>query len=1228
MRFQACTIITRNYLPQARVLYRSFCQFHPDIRFSALVFDAGRSAVDEPFDVFVLEDIGLPRGEETRMPMLYDVTELATALKPWFFRHLLAREHTELLYFDPDIEIFSPLDRLGQLAREHCLVMTPHTTRPMSRGDVRPNETDILSAGAYNLGFLGLNSDCAPFLAWWSERLLREAMIDVANMRFTDQRWMDFAPGYFDTCILKDETCNVAYWNADSRPLSWTGTHYEVKGQPLCFFHFSGFKPENPHLLSSHQSINPRTRLSEHPALARLCREYAEKLAIADYVRLQRLPYGLEKAPGALKVTRPMRLAYRTALRKHEETGTPAPPSAFSDPAAFIAWLNEPLHPRKCPEITRYFWAIHEARPDLRAVFPNLLGMDNAAYYEWLRHSGRYEIPIPDELIPPAPANTAIVTEHDRTAAPVRGVSLVGYLRAELGIGEAGRLMAAALEASGERQSTYVWSETASRQNHPWNDASSLLATRHDTNIICINADRLPAFAQEIGPEFFDGCYNIGLWFWEAEVFPAAMHGGFNFLHEVWVPSEFVREAIAKVSPIPVFTVPLPLNLGKPIPPSTTGVTDPGYNETSRAALNLPEGFLFLFSFDFFSVVERKNPVGVIKAFQRAFAPGEGPTLVIKSINGNRNLAELERLHYARGDRSDIIIRDGYLSAAERDALVAACDCYVSLHRAEGFGLTIAEAMLIEKPTIATRYSGNLQFMTDSNSFLCGYNLRRVGHGVDPYPSDARWADPNIAEAAELMRFVYENPEEARRSGKRARLDLRARHDPRIVAAFIKSRLSQLRQKPPASVPFAAQHPERPLVRKVRAAIEQGVNVRRTVPSLLTWILQGPRRAMKQFLRAYDQHHRRVGLSALDAFKEIDAEWLRERASLNKRMSAQEDEVRVLKEELKKARQRLSAMEKELPGGAPAPPSAPVAAVYDRRGARSDPSSSHVIRDSVNKPALSGAGRVNRADRPSQSRRVVYTCLFGYSEKFNDLVYERDGTIDFICFTDMPELQSDFWRIEKVERGELDATRAAKRRKILAHCFLSRYNASLYLDNTVRLKIPPAEIFDRYLDHSRSPFVCFRHPSRQSIYDEAREVISRNFDTPERVNSQMRRYRELGYPQANELWKGAFLLRRHNDPAVIPVMETWFEHVRTYSHRDQLSLPIAAWLHKFKPEFIELDFTDNDILEYPYPPNPIRLPRGFDDERYLRLNPDVRAANMDPRRHYLLHGAAEGRLFR
>ncbi len=906
MRFQACTIICQNYLAQARVLYHSFRKFHPDARFSVLLIDNGRETFDEPFEIFSLRDIGLPEGEEHRMPMVYQVTELATALKPWFFRHLLEKDRRELLYFDPDIEIFSPVNQLADLAAKHCLVLTPHTTNPMRRdGQVRPNETDILGSGAYNLGFLGLNAKCDRFLDWWSERLLREAMIDIANMRFCDQRWMDFAPGYFDVHVLKDETCNVAYWNADSRPIVWTGERYEINGRPLSFFHFSGFRPETPHLLSIHQGVNPRTRLSEHPDLARLCGEYAEKLNAAEYARLRKIPYGLDTTPDGLQITKAMRLLYREALINHEETGAEAPPNPFVDSAAFIQWLNEPLNPHRSPEITRYFAGIHASRRDLSARYPRLFDLHRDGFYEWLRQSGRNEVPIPNELFPVTPDRP--VEKDDVEVVP--GVILTGYLRAEVGTGEAGRLMTLAVEASGEKHFTYVSSEALSRQNHPWQNGSSPFAVfsapPYDTNLLCINADQLPLFAERVGPAFFRNRYNIGLWFWEAEIFPQSMHAAFHYLHEVWVTSEFVREAVAQHSPIPVHTIPLPLNVEKPIP------------ETSRADLNLPEGYLFLFSFDFFSVVERKNPLGLIEAFKLAFAPGEGPRLLIKTINGHRYLAELERLHHAAAGRPDIIIRDGYLTASERDALVAQCDCYVSLHRSEGFGLTIAEAMLFQKPAIATRYSGNLEFMTDSNSFLCDYRLRRIGPGFPPYPNDARWADPRISGAAELMRFVYQNPEEAQRRAKRAKQDLRDKHAPEAVAKFISGRLACLRQNPPPLLPTAAQHLERPVAVAARDAIERGADVRRTVPPLLTWILEGPRRAMKKFLRAYEKHHRQIGLSMLDAFKEVDAEWARDRAGLVRRLYAQDDEIKGLKESLNDALERLSSIEKGVNGSSP-----------------------------------------------------------------------------------------------------------------------------------------------------------------------------------------------------------------------------------------------------------------------------------------------------------------------
>lgn len=340
MRFQACTIIAHNYLAHARVLYRSFREFHPEVPFSVLVFDAPPGTVMEEWDSLSMAEIGLPPGEEVRMPAFYNVTELATALKPWFFRALLERQKLDLLYFDPDIEFFSPVSRIAELAREHTLVLTPHTTRPMRRDGEKPSETDILNAGVYNLGFLGVNHAAGKFLDWWGERLLREAIIDPAKMRFTDQRWMDFAPGYFDSHILKDETCNVAYWNTDARPLTWTGERYEVRGEPLCFFHFSGFRAETPSRLSIHQLDAPRTRVPEHPALERLCLAYAAKLEAAGYREMRAVPYGFALAGDGSEFTPSMRLAYRAALDDHEKTGSAAPPNPFTEADEFFAWFR------------------------------------------------------------------------------------------------------------------------------------------------------------------------------------------------------------------------------------------------------------------------------------------------------------------------------------------------------------------------------------------------------------------------------------------------------------------------------------------------------------------------------------------------------------------------------------------------------------------------------------------------------------------------------------------------------------------------------------------------------------------------------------------------------------------------------------------------------------------------------------------------------------------------
>ena len=261
----------------------------------------------------------------------------------------------------------------------------------------------------------------------------------------------------------------------------------------------------------------------------------------------------------------------------------------------------------------------------------------------------------------------------------------------------------------------------------------------------------------------------------------------------------------------------------------------------------------------------------------------------------------------------------------------------------------------------------------------------------------------------------------------------------------------------------------------------------------------------------------------------------------------------------------------------------------------------------------------------SPPRRVVYTCLFGYSELFNDFAHERDDGIDYVCFTDDPDLRSDHWRIVLQSREMLDPARAAKRIKALPHVFLPEYDWSLYIDNTVRLKCSPSDLFDRYLARSDSPLMCFTHPWRDCVYDEAECVLSLDMDDPVRVRSQMASYRRLGYPAHAGLAKGTFLLRRHHEPALTKVMERWHQQVLTHSLRDQLSLNPVAWFERFTIGYLEHRFLDFELLDWLVLKNGVRVPRGFDDARYQELNPDVTG---DCRQHYLLYGAGEGRAYR
>src|SRR5215204_416489 len=736
-----CTIIAKNYVAHARVLAQSYMEHHPEGTCHVLAIDDTEGYIDaslEPFELVTPAHLGIDDYEH--MAAIYDVLELSTAVKPWLLRHLLYERGLErVAYLDPDIRLYDRLDEIERLTGEHGLVLIPHITSPLPRDGKRPSEADILISGTYNLGFISLERSPSTddLLDWWSERLKTDCVVAPDVGYFVDQRWMDFVHGVMpDFYVLRDPSYNVAYWNLHGRDLTYHKGRYFVDGRPLHFFHFSGFDPDHRKRLSKHQT---RIEIRRGSALARACNEYADALLANGYKKAKDWPYSYGVLPNGVTLDSGMHRLYR----KGEEEGMPGQ-SIFTQEGAekFVAWLNEPAVVGGEHGVTRYLYEVYSGRPDLRQAFPNLDGPDAMRLIEWSRVHGRVKLPYPAH--PSAQGNGYAASD------PLAGVNVAGYFRAELGVGQTARQVVAALEGQEIPIATVGLEAAASRQEHEY--VTDTVEPTFPVNLICVNADMLPTFAQQAGPDFFVARYSIGLWWWEINEFPERFSKAFDHLDEVWVGSHFVADAISAVSPIPVVRMTMPVSM-------------PEIEKFSRGDLGLPEDFVFLFVFDYHSIFERKNPLALVEAFTQAFPEGSGTSLVLKSINSEHYAEEHERLLKAVEDHPDIHVIDRYVTAAEKNAMFAACDCYVSLHRSEGFGNTLAEAMYLGKPVIATGYSGNMEFMTPQNSYPVDYTLRPVGENSGPYPANGEWAEPDVGHAANLMRRVFENRGEASERG-------------------------------------------------------------------------------------------------------------------------------------------------------------------------------------------------------------------------------------------------------------------------------------------------------------------------------------------------------------------------------------------------------------------------------------------------------------------------------
>lgn len=790
--FVAFTIVAHNYIPRARILAESFLTHHPESAFHIVVIDHPLSVgLRSRNDAMLVPLTDIDFGDEgfANMATAYDLTEFATSVKPYALRHFL-RHSDCALYLDPDIQVYAPLDPLVEATRRHGISLTPHALQPMARDGHQPSEAGIMMAGIYNLGYIGVATSAgsgSAFLEWWCARLRRDAIIDPANHLFTDQRWIDLSVPIFQPHIEQSPAYNVAYWNLDQRPLAVREGKYFVGDEPLRFFHFSGYDHNQPHWISKHQPTSPRVLMSSSPVLASLFAEYAARLtALTD--EESTTPYGWNEAMPGMRLTQAIRRMFRDELLLADNSKGSYPPSPFHEGGAerFLTWLSEPA-PSSSSLIPRYLLDTWQRRGDLRAHSAEAEHGNFARLRQWVRNSGAAE----SDLVAlvgwlgeePAPLTSPVPTPAREAAQSAQhGVNMIGYLTSEVGVGESARLTTSALLAADVLVSTVASNSTLSRREHEFQIDGTM---PYDTIVMGVNADQVAAVQRDIGSEMFVGRYTIGQWFWELEEFPVHLHSAFAHVDEIWAATKFIADALAAVAPQSVTITHMPI-------PLVTPIANPSRD---RASFGIGDGFMFLYSFDMLSVLDRKNPWGVVEAYRSAFGPEDGALLVLKTMNGTFDCQRLEQLRWECRDRSDIFVIDETFDRATTNALMQACDCYISLHRSEGLGLTMAEAMLLERPVIATGYSGNLDFMTPDVSHLVRWTPGRVPKSARAYPAGSRWADPDTQHAAQLMRQVMDDPAQAARMGRAARAAIVDRYSPNQCGTAMRARLEEIWRK-------------------------------------------------------------------------------------------------------------------------------------------------------------------------------------------------------------------------------------------------------------------------------------------------------------------------------------------------------------------------------------------------------------------------------------------------
>eukprot|EP00977_Amphora_coffeiformis_P016822 scaffold5323_cov173-Amphora_coffeaeformis.AAC.8 len=681
----------------------------------------------------------------------FDMMELISTIKPFALLYTFEKlGHNNAIFLDSDVWVTDSMDPIQQQLQTHSAIVTPYITAPTPDDRLELFDHQILRMGTYNAGFLAFRNSLASktFLNWWKDRLRSYGFNDLSRGLYYDQIWLDFITSFMDQkdyLVLRDPRYNIAHWNlhylGDSLHLdSNTGLPF-LDDQPAGFLHFSGSSELRNFDISKISKDTTRYTFSDFPRLEDIWKAYASKLEEHDAGFFRGISYGYEQFKEGRAITPLMRRTYAaatdTAVTAIEASyhlddagdryyGVSIPPIDKIDFQKNV--VGDPFcasgHCRSHGKLTFYKWFLTstpdtyvnsegcffftgleqrawQSRPDLQTKFPEPMGKDFIGFKSWfLTHA-------------------------------VRGNHLT-------------------LENRNVWRSMWSYHIANHRRFH------KIVTGSNDIGINFIGWHGYHFGIAQISRKLYVAGREVNISANAIQLPPPG--GGQPSTHPDFLEYELTKSP-SEIINLYMVNAEHTTFLKQHIPPM---IRENKYNIGIEKSV---KPFTFLLVFDFNSYMERKNPFATIRAFLDAFPASSDPTgkyrLVVKSHSGKD--ADIQEMHATAKNDTRIVFISRMLSDKQNAALHQHQDCFVSLHRSEGYGLNILESLGAGIPVITTNYSGNVEFFRAVPSFLesCAfpvpYELVKIEKTAGPYEAGQHWAEADHEYAVNAMRAVAKN---------------------------------------------------------------------------------------------------------------------------------------------------------------------------------------------------------------------------------------------------------------------------------------------------------------------------------------------------------------------------------------------------------------------------------------------------------------------------------------